>query len=154
MDEAKLMEEAKVTKERKMRELQNGRSKLLPCDYNVLCTLVNARGFTFADIARILGYSSTFFSKVKMKGQISETAARLLKERFNILPQQYGVVGYTEGEIPKSERGSAKQKVLKRLGKAESTDSLTVKATVEFSISKAELSAIVKDAVLEAFNSL
>lgn len=141
------MEEMTVVKKRKMKELKNGRSKLLSCNYNALESIIRARGFNTNDLAEMLGYQRGYFAKAKSNGMIGETCVKLLAERYNILPSQYEVQGYAS-ELPVSD---AKRKVLDKIKKPEVVNNqITLRVTVD----AAQLSEIIKQAVIEAFNSL
>lgn len=137
-------------KERKMKELVNGRSKVLDCNYEVLKNIIISRGFTPRELAKAIGYDRSYFSKVAHANKIGITCVRLLKTQYNILPQQYEVVGYEDTEVPVKPTYT-KQKVLAKLNKPEpKTESIVLKITVDAD----QLKQLVKQAVLEAFNSL
>lgn len=146
-----------INKPRKMKELKNGRSKLLACDVPVLLNIMTDRGFYHRQLAEMLGYERGYFTKALQRKAVGMKCVELLKEKYNILPQQYGVVGYEEEEqsMAKTEEkvmNDVKKKVLEKLGKT--TDENTIKVKLELSISKDELSELIKSAVLDAFNSL
>ncbi len=147
------MEEMNNTNEvkiRKMKELKNGRSKLLPCNYSILENIFIAKGLNHKIVAEELGYERGYFTKVKARGAIGETCVKLLEQKYGIMSKQYII--YANGEVEKSH--AVKQKVLEKLGKADNPNAMKVKVQMELSIDKEELSQIIKEAVLEAFNSL
>ena len=139
-------------KERKMKELKNGRSKLLDCNYDVLNNLILSRGFNPRDLAEMLGYERGYFTKVRSRGKIGLNCVNLLKVRYNILPQQYEVAGYQEIETQSQiDSSQVKKKILDKVNKPESkAESIVLKITVDTD----QLKQIVKQAVIEAFNSL
>ena len=131
-----------------MKELKNGRSRLLECDYEILANIIHAKGFQLNELAEMMGYNKTYFNKVKARGKIGETCVRLLKERYGILPQQYNVVGYPDVEIEKP--SIVKQKVLNKIKPQTASKQITVQVQLDVD----QLSSIIKSAVIEAFNSL
>lgn len=137
---------------RKMKVLPNGRSRVLSCNYGVLERIIISRGFNLKGLAETLGYDKGYFAKVRSRGKIGETCVRLLKEQYNILPQQYEVEGYVDA--PTEIASNAKQKVLKKLKKAEDSNTLKMKVSMELTLDREELSQLIKEAVLEVFNNL
>lgn len=135
---------------RKMKELKNGRSKLLPCNYAILENIFIAKGLNPRTVAEELGYERGYFTKAKARGAVSETCANLLEQRYGIMPKQYIIYASNEAE----KQNAVKQKVLEKLGKAENPNAIKVKVQMELSVDKEELSQLIKEAVLEAFNSL
>ena len=134
-----------------MKELKNGRSEMLPCNIEVLRDIFGKAGYDPHDIAEDLGYNKTYFNKVWARKSIGRTCVSLLAERYNIQPEQYGVVGYYKDAAQEFVRTSVKKaKVLEMLGKGENKDKIELTVMLDRDI----LKKLIKEAVLEAFDEL
>lgn len=85
-----------------MKELKNGRSKLVKCDGQVLKTIIIAKGFKPFELALLMGYDRTYFNKCIRTNTIGVKAVEKLTE-YKILPSMY------DAELEPTE----KRKVLK-----------------------------------------
>ena len=163
-----------------MKELKNGRSKLVKCDGQVLKTIIMAKGFKPFELALLMGYDRTYFNKCIRTNTIGVKAVEKLTE-YKILPSMY------DAELEPTEKRevlkNAKEKVggkfrdwtsLKTLAKEVLEDPVTGLESVkteekspvekaveepgvvklEFTIDIVKLKAIVKAAVKEAYEEL
>lgn len=71
-----------------MKELKNGRSKLVKCDGQVLKTIIVAKGFKPFELALLMGYDRTYFNKCIRTNTIGVKAVEKLIE-YKILPSMY-----------------------------------------------------------------
>ena len=71
-----------------MKELKNGRSKLIKCDGQVLKTIIMAKGFKPFELALLMGYDRTYFNKCIRTNTIGVKAVEKLTE-YKILPSMY-----------------------------------------------------------------
>lgn len=71
-----------------MKELKNGRSKLVKCDGQVLKTIIVAKGFKPFELATLMGYDRTYFNKCIRTNTIGVKAVEKLTE-YKILPSMY-----------------------------------------------------------------
>lgn len=163
-----------------MKELKNGRSKLVKCDGQVLKTIILAKGFKPFELATLMGYDRTYFNKCIRTNTIGVKAVEKLTE-YKILPSMY------DAELePTEKREVLKNAKEKRDGKiGDWTESKTIAKKVleepvtglesvkveekspvekaidepgvvkiEFTIDIVKLKAIVKQAVKEAYEEL
>lgn len=163
-----------------MKELKNGRSKLVKCDGQVLKTIIMAKGFKPFELAMLMGYDRTYFNKCIRTNTIGVKAVEKLTE-YKILPSMYDAeLEPTEKrEVLKNAKEKSEGKFRdwtesKTIAKKVLEDPVTglesVKAEekspvekaveepgvvkLEFTIDIVKLKAIVKAAVKEAYEEL
>lgn len=71
-----------------MKELKNGRSKLVKCDGQVLKTIILAKGFKPFELGMLMGYDRTYFNKCIRTNTIGVKAVEKLRE-YKIMPAMY-----------------------------------------------------------------
>lgn len=130
-----------------MKELKNGRSRLVDCNGAELHNIILSRGFAPRDIAEVLGYSREYFNKVFRTNKIGVTCVKLLEERFGIDSSTY--MDSCSRLEPKT--ASIKDKIIRKRDK----DRVAVQPIVlKAEIDPQQLKSLIKQAVLEAFEEL
>lgn len=71
-----------------MKELKNGRSKLVKCDGQVLKTIILAKGFYPSELGKFMGYDRTYLNKCIRTNTIGVKAVEKLRE-YKIMPAMY-----------------------------------------------------------------
>lgn len=140
-------------KKRKIKELKNGRSELLSFNTAKLESIFERRGFTLRQVSAMLEYNPGYLTKCIKAGKIGVTCVELLATRLGIAPSEYEVEGYKKSakKIAEKPAESVKDKVLKKIEKKEEP----VKPIVlQVQIDPSQLKDLIKEAVLDAFNSL
>lgn len=163
-----------------MKELKNGRSKLVKCDGQVLKTIIMAKGFKPFELATLMGYDRTYFNKCIRTNTIGVKAVEKLTE-YKILPSMY------DAELEPTEKRevlkNAKEKSEGKIGDWTESKTIAKKVLeepvtgidydyaskvspaelameepgvvkVEFSLDIVKLKAIIKAAVKEAYEEL
>ena len=135
-----------------MKEIKNGRSKLVSCDAVALKTLITSKGFTPTQLAKLLDYQPGYFSKTFSKKKIGVNCARLLYEKIGIKPEQYGVFGidFDDTAVPRKKKLTAKEKVIQKKSNKPSASTITIQLQVDAK----DLKELIKEAVLEAFDEI
>lgn len=152
-----------------MKELKNGRSKLVKCDGQVLKTIILAKGFKPFELGMLMGYDRTYFNKCIRTNTIGVKAVEKLKE-YKILPSMYDADmettlkskdPVTVAEVFDSLPEKAKEEVYSEVEKAVEEKSPAEKAMeepgvvkIEMTLDMVKLKAIVKQAVKEAYEEL
>lgn len=158
-----------------MKELKNGRSKLVKCDGQVLKTIIIAKGFKPFELALLMGYDRTYFNKCIRTNTIGVKAVEKLTE-YKILPSMY------DAELEPTEKRkvlkNAKEKSDGKIGDWTESKTIAKKileepvtrlnekspaelameepgvVKIELTLDMVKLKAIVKQAVKEAYEEL
>lgn len=141
------------TKERKMKELKNGRSELLSFNTKKLESILEQRSFTPRQVSVMLDYNPCYLTKCIKVGKIGLTCVELLATRLGIAPSEYEVEGYKKPAKKPSTKTteSVKEKVLKKIEKREDEQKPII---LQVQIDPSQLKDLIKEAVLDVFNSL
>lgn len=148
-----------------MKELKNGRSRLVDFNKDAFVTVVSAKGFGMTELSKVLDYTPNYFNKCIRTGKIGLNAMQLLNSKFGIKPEMYSdlnVNDLPEKIVVKKKKVAkpakpAKAKVLEKIAakkKANTPEPANNMITVQVSLDSDQLKALIKEAVIEAFESL
>lgn len=150
-----------------MKELKNGRSRLVDFNKDAFVTVVSAKGFGMSELSKVLEYTPNYFNKCLRNGKIGVNAMHLLNSKLGIKPEMYSDLNVNdlpkqivvkkkkqkEAQPVKTPREIVQEKIAAKK-KAVTTEPSTSMITVQVSLNSEQLRELIKEAVLDAFDSL
>lgn len=149
-----------------MKELKNGRSRLVDFNKDAFVTVVSGKGFGMTELSRLLEYTPNYFNKCLRTGKMGVNAMNILNSKLGIKPEMYSSLSVSdlperiivtpkkkEVKTAKTAKELVKEKIEARK-KEPITELSTSMITVQVSLDSEQLKDLIKEAVLDAFNSL
>lgn len=72
-----------------MKELKNGRSRLVDFNKDAFVTVVSGKGFGMTELSRLLEYTPNYFNKCLRTGKMGVNAMHILNSKLGIKPEMY-----------------------------------------------------------------